>query len=371
VANLVRDPGRTAVMTIAVGSAVAVAFLVASSRISIHDAIAHGIAVGNPREVQVSTLAPDNTINIDAKPSAALVARLAATPGVSSIDRNVAMLTGHTNAGLIGVSAYDRPWLPFPLIAGTKDRASYERGNVLVGAGLARAHHLRPGSRLRLDTPTGYAFVTVGGIWGNGNFNGRVVDMPMALLERLYGPQPADAVGVIAAPGQSVTGLAHRIRAANLDPGLRIDTPAQLVARVSNDVSRQLAPFDALQRGLLVVAFVAVLSTLLLVGVQRHRELGLLAAVGMEPSQLSFMTLAEAAAVGVIAVLLSVVGAAGMTVAFYFVVPIIVGFHDPLRFSFGSLAVSGPAAIIVVMAAAALPAWRTSRLEVLEALQYE
>ena len=40
-------------------------------------------------------------------------------------------------------------------------------------------------------------------------------------------------------------------------------------------VAPQMAPFRVLQRGLLFIAFVAVLSTLLLAGYQRRREHGL------------------------------------------------------------------------------------------------
>jgi ABC-type antimicrobial peptide transport system permease subunit len=54
-----------------------------------------------------------------------------------------------------------------------------------------------------------------------------------------------------------------------------------------------------------------------------------------------------------------------------FLIPILVGFRDPLRMDFTSVAIYGTVGMVVVLAAAAWPAWRTSRLEVLEALQYE
>jgi putative ABC transport system permease protein len=371
VANLVRDPGRTGVMAIAIGAAIGTAFLVASSHQSIHDAIAQGVSTGNPREVRVATLSPNNTINVDAKPSAQLIARLARVPGVAAVDRGISLVTGHAERDLIGVTAFDQPWLNDTMLRGRKDPVSFEQGHVLVGAALARDQHLRPGSRVRLDTPTGYAWVSVGGVWADGNFNGRVVDMPMTLFQRLFGNQPPDGVGLIAAPDTPPDVLAARIVAAHLDPYVSVDTPAQLTSRLTRDISRQLAPFDALQRGLLLVAFIAVLSTLLLVGVQRRRELALLAAVGMEPGQLGRMTLAEALAVACIGLVASIVGAVGMNVAFTFIVPILVGYRDPMRFDFGSLAVWAPVAVLVVMAAALLPAWRTSRVEVLAGLQYE
>jgi putative ABC transport system permease protein len=193
----------------------------------------------------------------------------------------------------------------------------------------------------------------------------------MSLFRRLYGDQPPTGLGLIADRKVGAVELAKSVRAARLDPELRVDTPAQLTARLTRDVGRQLTPFKALQRGLLLVAFVAVLSTLLLVGVQRRREMGLLAAVGMEPAQLARMTIVEGVAVGAIGVALSVIAAVGTTIAFSLITPIIIGFRDPLRFDFLSLLFWGPVAIVVVTAAAVMPAWRNARLEVLEALQYE
>ncbi|HWW54902.1 MAG TPA: hypothetical protein VNY84_14080, partial [Acidimicrobiales bacterium] len=57
--------------------------------------------------------------------------------------------------------------------------------------------------------------------------------------------------------------------------------------------------------------------------------------------------------------------------AMYFVVPILIGFKDPFRLDFGSVAVYGPISLAMVLAAAIWPAWRTAHVEVLPALQYE
>jgi ABC-type antimicrobial peptide transport system permease subunit len=56
--------------------------------------------------------------------------------------------------------------------------------------------------------------------------------------------------------------------------------------------------------------------------------------------------------------------------AFILITPLIVGFRDPYRLDFAAFAVYGVLTIVVVLAAA-VPAWRASRLEVVEALQYE
>jgi putative ABC transport system permease protein len=209
------------------------------------------------------------------------------------------------------------------------------------------------------------------GVWQYGDFNGRSATIPMGLLERLYGPQRPISLEVRPGPGLSPEELTRRISAAHLDPDLVARTPVQVAAVASRDIRQQLAPFWAIQRSLLLVAFIAVISTLLLVGAQRRRELGLLAAVGMRPSELARMVLTEAGVIGLIGVVVGALMSFGMYVAMFFVIPILIGYKDPFRLDFASVALYGPISVVIVLAAAVWPAWRTAHIEVLPALQYE
>jgi putative ABC transport system permease protein len=358
VANLARQGRRAGVMAVAVGAAVTTAFVIGSTESAAKAAIAHSIESGHTAEVYVSTLGPNNTINIAARPTAALANQLAHIPGVARIDRDVVLLSGHNGHDLVSVAAATYPWLNTPLIEGTKSLASLQSGHVLIGAALARIRGVRPGSQLQLDTPTGRTSVTVGGIWQDGNVAGKAVTMSMSLLRRLFGDQPPQSYGLIPTPGVTTAELADRVRAAHLLPGLIVEDPAEFSSDISSSVNDQLAPFTALQRALLLVAFVAVLSTLLLVGVQRRRELGLLAAVGMEPSQLAGMTVAEGATAGLIGLAVALGASIIVEFGFYLVLPIIIGFKDPLRFDFRAFAIWGAASLALVTAASLLPAWR-------------
>lgn len=371
VVNLARQGRRAGVMAVSVGAAVSTAFVIGSTEIAAEASIAHSIETGHPQEVYVSTLGPNNTVNVESKPTEALARRLAAIPGVARVDRSLFVLSGHTSKSLVGVVAAKYPWLNIPLIEGSKSLDSFESGRVLVGAALARDRDLRPGSMLVLDTPTGQTSVPVDGIWRDGNLGGRAVTMPISLFERLFGDQPPLNFGLIPEPGLNAEQLAERVRAADVQPGLIVEDPAQFAADITKSVNDQLSPFTAMQRGLLLVAFVAVLSTLLLVGVQRRRELGLLAAVGMEPSQLARMTVAEGVSAGVIGLVLALSGSVIIEVAFHLVLPIIIGFKDPLRFDFVSYGIWGGVSLALVALAALIPAWRNARVPVLESLQYE
>lgn len=369
-ANLMREPGRTGVMAVALGMAVGVAFITSSYTVAVRHAITEDLTE-NLKGVAVTSLEPNNTFNVDAKLSPSDIDAISHLPGVDHINRGVDVVVGHETLELIGVSAIERPSLGGDILNGTNDRTRFDAGEVLIGPGLARRTGLRAGGILHLDTPTGVVDVKVLGVQQDGSFGGSNVQMSYELLERIFGPQPISGLNAIPKTGVTDQQLAAEIKAANLDPDLRVQTAAQLADDISKGVEGQLASFWALQRALLATAFVAVLSTLLLVGVQRRRELGLLAAVGMQPRELARMVLFEAVLVAVVGSLVGVLVALPMYGGLLLVAPVLIGFKEPFIVDPGSAILYTVVAVVVAVAGSAWPAWRTSRIEVLSALAYE
>ena len=370
VANLIREPGRTGVMAVALGMAVGVAFITGSYTVGVRKGITDGLTK-NLHGVAVSTLEPNNTFNIDAKLSPAVIDAIEHLPNVDHVDRLGGAVVGHDTTNLISVSAYEHPFLTFELLNGSKDRDRFEAGEVLIGQGLARDKGLRGGDVLHLDTPTGVVDLPVLGVVQAGDFAGHNVQMSYPLLEKLYGPQPVDGINAIPKAGVSSEQLASEIKAAKLDPDLRVQTAKELADDISKGVEGQLSSFWALQRALLFTAFVAVLSTLLLVGVQRRRELGLLAAVGMQPSELARMVVIEAALVAIVGAVVGVVVSVPMYTGLILIAPILIGFKQPFVVDVPTALVYIVVAVVVALLGAAWPAWRTSKVEVLTALAYE
>src|SRR4051794_621442 len=370
VGNLLREPRRTGVMAVALGFAVGIGFITSSFNASVRTAISDSLRT-NLTGVTVSSMDPNNTVNIDAKLSPDVIAALGALPGAARVDTSATVVVGHDPKDLIGVRAFSDPWLNTELLAGVQDQARLDAGEVIIGPGLARTRGLRPGGHLELQTPTGDVPVQVAGVVQDGDFGGSNVLMSMAQLERLYGPQPTGQVIVQPRAGTTTDELVQQIRAAKLDPSLTVETLPQVESRVAKDVGKQLASFDALQRGLLVMSFVAVLSTLLLVGIQRQRELGMLAAVGMTPRELARMVVFEAALVAVAG---AVVGLGTSLVnygALLLITPVIIGYKDQFIVDPASAVAYAAVAVVVALLASGWPAWRASKVEVLRALQYE
>ncbi|MGQ0432109.1 MAG: ABC transporter permease [Microthrixaceae bacterium] len=369
VANLVREPARTGVMALAVGSAVGVAFMVASFNQSASAGISDGVSRNLAGKLAISIGSETQDQDLFTRIPPATVEAISSHPGVAATTRSAFLFV--SNGIGMGIEGTEEAPAGLRVYRGTADPVRFAKGEVLIGAAVARRQHIEPGGHVRIPVRDGFASLPVQGIWADGNVVGNIVQMPLSTLEELFGPQPVDNLLLTPAEGVSVADLAASIKAAGYDPALRAEPGEAVAARIAANASTQLAPFWALQRGLTVVAFIAVLSTLLLIGVQRTRELALLAAVGMEPRSIGRMVVLEAVVVGVLGSVVGAVLAVGMFLAFYALTPLLIGWENPMRFALWSVPVYGVITVVLVGLGALLPAWRASRVNVVEALAYE
>jgi putative ABC transport system permease protein len=371
-ANLVREPGRTAVMAVAIGAAIGVAFITSSFNQAIDQDIATGLAQSSQaHSVLVTTYASAEGDNADGQLPASVIRALAAVPGVRRVDSFGGELSGHKVGQLTFVETESRPEFNAVLYAGTESPERFAQGQVLIGANLARRDRIHPGGELRLDTPSGVASVKVQGIWNNGNAGGDNVYVSEALQHRLFGNQQPLEVALEVDRAVSPSRVVAAVKGEHLGQYLKFFTPSQQLSSSDKGISGQLAPFQVLQRALLLVSFISVLSTLLLAGIQRRREFGLLGAVGMMPGELFRMVISEALAVGVVALIQGALLGMLLLFALLNVTPLLVGYHDTFSPDFPSLLVYGPVAIFVAVLASLWPGREAARTPILEALQYE
>jgi putative ABC transport system permease protein len=370
IGNLRREPRRTGVMAVALGFAMGVGLITASFNASINHQITK-IFTANLSGVEVAALEPNNSANLDTRLTPEVLDGLEDLPEAAGIERSEFVIAGNEAGELVGISAYSDPWFEGDFAAGRMTEADLEDGKVAIGPALARTRGVRPGDEIELPTRDGVVRLPVGAVVYNGDFGGRTVTMDLDLLERHYGLEQPAAVMVQPAAGVTDAELIAAIEAAELDPALQIRDTGQVIERVNDEIADQLATFDAIQRGLLAMSFIAVLSTLLLVGIQRQRELGMLAAVGMTPGEIRRMIVAEAGVVAVLGVLVTAVFALVQYLALILIVPVIIGYKDPYIVDEGAIVIYGGIAVAVALVASLYPAHRAARVEVLEALRYE
>jgi putative ABC transport system permease protein len=370
VVSLGREPGRVAVIAVAVAAAVAVGTVTSGYTAGLAAQVSTSVrASAAGRGVVVDTVAGTSGDNPGAHVPAAAVREIARVPGVGQVDEDVSVLSGSSPASLVLVTAAASPAGGSALVAGRATVGPFRRGAVLVGTGLARARGLRPGGRLALDTPGGRVRVPVEGIWNDGAVNGDNVTMDAAELERLFGPQLPLSLTVVPAPGTTTAELLARLRTLPLPPDVTLAAPTSYRHQQVAQLTGQLSPFDTLEQALLVVAFVGVLATLLLMAAGQRRQMALGQAIGLTPADVAATVVAGAVAAAGAGAAGGVVLGAVVLRGLLWLVPLVVGVTVPYRFPLAVLVTLAPLAVAVAGAAAALPAVQAVRAPVVDELR--
>lgn len=369
-ANLVREPSRTAIMVLAAGAAIGVGYI-SDSYISMAQAgILEGVTSDQGDGLSVTVGPSDGGEVVFSRLPPEVVDSVTSHPQVGTVQRFAFVFT---NAGgpAIGITGIEGELSGPRVYDGEADTSRFAAGEAMIGAGLARTQDVRAGGTVVLPTRDGDLEVPVQGVWANGNAVGNSIMLPLATVQEHYGPVPIGGMYVTPSDGVTVDELAAGLADDIDDSALRVETAQDVADRFAGQVVGQMAPFRALQGGLTVLAFVAVLSTLLLVGVQRQREFGLLAATGMTPRSTFVMVVWEAAIVGVIGAAVILPFATLQGLAFKSVAPLILGWENPTRFDLGAWGTYSVITIAVMVVGAVLPAMRASRVDVVDALAYE
>jgi putative ABC transport system permease protein len=369
--NLSTDTRRTSTVLMAVTAAVGMSVMLGSVLVGMEAGAEQLTADTAHGRVMVSTLTPNNNAAVDAKLAPDVQAALAQLPEVERVERVYHASLDMPGIGLVAVASGDGDTSGFEVYEGESLDRARQLGHVMIGPGLARTMDLGPGSTFEVPGRNGPVTLTVGGIWASPDTLGRSITMNVDLFERTVGPRPVDWVLLVPKSGVTPAQLATRVRAERLAPNILVFDPDELVAELTHDFQGFTAPFEVLARGLLVVAFIATASTLLLAGVKRRAEHGLLAAVGMPPGDLGRMVLVEAGLFGVLGTACGFVSGALSLWAFSTASTTMTGLYIPFQLSVAPLLTSGLVATAFVLAGAALPAYRTSRLDPVIALRYE
>jgi putative ABC transport system permease protein len=235
----------------------------------------------------------------------------------------------------------------------------------------AKKKHLRVGSSLRLQFPSGkFANLKLKGIYKKPK--GGTPFGPITISSRLFDrsfSKPQNEMALV-----NVEGGVNERNTATLElplksfPDAKVQTQSEFKKNFEQPLNNLLNLLYVLLALSILISLFGIVNTLVLTVFERTRELGMLRAVGMTQRQTrrmirheSIVTALIGAALGmVVGVLLSLlVTQALSSEGFIFAVPL------------SQLAYFVVAAIIVGILAAILPARRAARLNVLEALQYE
>ncbi len=246
-------------------------------------------------------------------------------------------------------------------------------GGMLLSQDEAEHYGVGPGDRLQVIYPlSGPAEVPISGVYARKQFTG-AYPVPFGVVsiaseeQNFGGVQQDSLVYVKAKPGQSAAARRQIEVAVGGDfPNVEIDSRSEFQDMQEGTVDQFVAGLVALLVLSEIIAVLGIINTLLLSVYERTRELGLLRVVGMSRVQVRRMVRGESI---IIAVIGCIVGLGlGIFWGWAFTTALREQGLDQFDVPPLQIAVFLVFSVIAGTVAAWLPAWRASRLDVLEAI---
>jgi putative ABC transport system permease protein len=357
--NSVRNPGRTASTAAALMVGLALVTFVATLGSGLKDSVTSQLEDQANADYVVTSSSNEGTF-----PKAADKA-IAGAPGVSvasSVRSDKARILGETT-DVVGVDpATIAKVYRFDWQRGSDAAVAHLGAGAIVDSAYAKSNHLAVGSRLRVQTPTGefHSYVV--------KATYKAPKVQPLFTGVLISKQSFDAAFPQAKNVLALAKGSSPERALAAFPDTRVETKAEYVKRAGKDVNTTLAMFYVLLALSVVVSLFGMVNTMILSVYERTRELGMLRAIGMTRRQARRMVRHESVITALIGaglglplgVFLAAIATRGLSSQG-------IGFHLPV----GALVAFTIVATVAGVLAAIPPARRASRLNVLNALQYE
>jgi putative ABC transport system permease protein len=360
--NASRSPRRTATtassLMIGVGLVVMITVFAASARASLSDNIDTAMKAGSIVETQfgMGGMSPTVAHRIDALPETQAVTPLRfASVTVGGAAKDVTALDPATVDDTIHMDVH----------AGSVSHLGAH--DVALQADEAKHRGVHVGDTITLAFPeTGPQRMRVAAEFGTKQPLAPYV-ISLAAYDANSVTHVDDVVLVASAPGVSTPAVHAAIDRVLRDyPNAEVLSRDEFKGEVAKQINAILNLVYVLLAMALVIAFFGIANTLALSVFERTRELGLLRAVGMGRRQLRSTVRFESV---LIALLGTVLGAA---IGLGFSAALVSALHDQgirrLAVPIAQLAVIGGVAALAALVAAALPARRAARLDVLQAI---
>jgi putative ABC transport system permease protein len=366
--NAMRNPRRTAVTASALVIGLALVALTATFGASARASVRRDTGAGLRADLVVKAdgFAPFTP------EVAARVARLPAVAAAVPLRIADARVAGTVDtAGAVDPRMIERV-VTLDFASGGADGLDAPGGGVLLDEVLAERSGLVVGDVVALQLARGVVDVPLRGTYRNDNFIGIFgQEVPIivgpSLLDFAAGTGQDTVVFVDAEPGRTAAAAAQIDRALAGDfPNVELLTRDEFRDEQLDQVDQFLAVLIAILALSEIIAILGIVNTLALSVSERTHELGLLRTVGMSRRQLRRMVRWESVVIALIGAVVGLV--VGLAWGWVFTRSLrsegLSVFSVPVR----ELLVFLGFAVIAGIAAAVVPAWRASRLDVLDAI---
>jgi putative ABC transport system permease protein len=362
--NAMRSPRRTSATAAALMIGLALVAMVSTFGASVKESLAGYVRASLGADFVLHT---DNFDQF----SPVVAQRLKALP---ELDQVAAFRFGkaRVNGSVVEVQGVDAKPLEKTLTVKTVsgDLDSIDRGRLAISEDVAASRKLKVGQQVDVVwSRTGSQPMVVGAIYAQNLFAGSYLVGAKVLddnvTERLLGVVAVTVKeGVTAADARAAVD-----RVAEDFPNLTVEDQSELIESQRNSIDQLLTVVTGMLVFSVLIAVLGIVNTLALSVVERTRELGLLRAVGLQRRQLRRMIRTES-------VLIAIYGAVlGVAIGVAFGAALVRALNDdgidtfavPITRLLWVFVAAGVAGVI----AAALPARRAARLDVLDAIAEE
>lgn len=254
------------------------------------------------------------------------------------------------------------------------DPSGLERGGILLSEREAKGYDKRVGDLLPIEFPLQARRLPVAGIYQTRRFSGAFpIDFIVSqrTFEDVFGGTQQDTLLYVKAePGRKAeVGRELERRLGRAFPNVEVEDRTGYLAAREATIDQFLNVFFALLLLSEVIAVLGIVNTLMLSIYERTREVGLLRTVGTTRRQIWGMVCGESVIIAVFGCALGLL--MGLLWGWSVTNALRGQFVDTFSVPGGQLALFLVASVIAGLVAALLPAWRASRLDVLEAIAHE
>ena len=359
--SLRADKSRTAAISGAVAVPVVVAILLSGFLIAIHTGATNVAETQAEGRIALTTTRFADFGPIDARFAPTTTSKLNDLPVVGAVERVTEIEINLYNGILAHIQGQDRPTFPFGVLAGRAPEASMEDNQLVIGSVLARENNLHVGDTLIFGTGMAAQPMVIGTIVATPDYGGRRIFMPYQTTEQIFGPQPAGLIFVTPKAGFTSGQVLERIDATGFDQPVRAVDTDGYATDIASAIARYLTPLNTLKYGLLAIAFISVLSTLLLVGIRRRREVALVQALGATRLRVFSITTVEAVIASVAGGLFGALLSVAIAEAVRRAAIVNVGLITPMIFPWSDALIYAGLTMVAAVFAAVVPAWKSTK----------